>query len=409
MSVSDLAPAAQGPTPEYGAELRSAEGRQWIEYSAFGISYLIAAAVCALVLPPGHPISLLAPAAAILLVVSSRFYVQLSWGWIGCQQAAFVLLAFTLPLNFVPMAAFFCLLVGERDAKPTTHYVLSSAANSWYALIASVLLAALAPGAANWHQWPAYAAAFGGEALISPLISAARGAVRKAPLVLTEELTVIAVDVSLALIGLAAAVELHSAPGGALALMAGTTGLLALLNHEHGQRRVQTERALKDPLTGLANRTLFSESGAACEARCRRSDQHAALLLIDLDDFKLINDTYGHQAGDEALLAFANGLRQATRAIDVPARLGGDEFAVIVAEPIAPGAARHAAETLRQRLARPARLSNGETVPIRFSIGFALFGSQSSLEDAILQADAALYADKRSRKTSPSRAGLVSS
>ena len=361
----------------------------------FGGGFLLTAGVCALLLPGGHGFSSLAPLALILLALSMRFNVQRSSNsWTSCEQAAFVMVAFTLPLNLLPAAMFACGLITQpRRPKPVLTAIVTGC-NSWAGVVAALLLSALAPGLASWHQWPRYVIAFGGQIFAAVLIFALRERIRLRRMPLEDGISAVLIDASLTPIGLVAAVELHTAPGASVALMFGATALLALTHHEHRQRIVQTERALRDPLTGLANRALFAEAGAACELRCRRNSQQAALLLVDLDDFKRVNDTLGHRAGDEVLCAFADRMRGATRAVDVPARVGGDEFALILAEPIAIDAARQVAEDLRARFSAPIELSNGQLIRVHASIGLALFGSTTPLDAATAQADAALYEEK---------------
>jgi diguanylate cyclase (GGDEF)-like protein len=104
----------------------------------------------------------------------------------------------------------------------------------------------------------------------------------------------------------------------------------ALLEHISAAQAELTFRALHDPLTGLANRTLFGERLVDAMDRHRQLGQPFALVLIDLDDFKAVNDDLGHNAGDQLLHAVAERLRGCVRAADTVARLGGDEFAVVL-------------------------------------------------------------------------------
>jgi diguanylate cyclase (GGDEF)-like protein len=361
----------------------------------FGGGFLLAAGGCALLLPQGHGFSVLAPLAVVLLTLSMRFNVQRTGNsWTSCEQAALVLVAFTLPLNLLPLAMFGCGLVVQPRRANRVLTAIVTGCNSWAGVIAAVLLSALAPGPASWHHWPAYVVALGGQILAAVLIFATRERIKHRSMPLEDGISAVSIDASLTPIGLAAAVELHSAPGASVTLMLGATALLALTHHEHGQRIVQTERALRDPLTGLANRALFDEAGAACELRCQRNSQHAALLLVDLDDFKRVNDTLGHKAGDEVLCAFAERMRAATRAVDLPARVGGDEFALILAEPIEFKGARLVAEDLRSRLSAPIELAGGQLIQVHASIGLALFGAGRPLDIATVEADAALYEEK---------------
>jgi PleD family two-component response regulator len=183
--------------------------------------------------------------------------------------------------------------------------------------------------------------------------------------------------------------------------------------------------ATTDGLTGLANHRVFYERLEQELARGRRYDAPVSLLMIDIDDFKELNDTYGHPAGDEALrrlgLLLAEQLR---RGIDLPARYGGEEFAVILpntAVESAPSAEdgetnapaggapapghREGAEALAERLrsviaARRLPLADGaEPVSIRVSIGVASYPDMAgNMDDLVARADAALYAAKRAGK-----------
>ena len=113
-----------------------------------------------------------------------------------------------------------------------------------------------------------------------------------------------------------------------------------------------THLAYHDPLTDLPNRLLFQEHLEQAIARARRGKQAVAVLFVDLDDFKLVNDSHGHTAGDELLRVVADRLRDAVRATDVVARLGGDEFLVLVADIDLEGAARRPSASPRTS-ARP--------------------------------------------------------
>src|SRR5262249_45890135 len=108
--------------------------------------------------------------------------------------------------------------------------------------------------------------------------------------------------------------------------------VLASAIERHQSEEKARHRALHDPLTGLPNRALFEDHLERALARQQRRDTSVAVLFMDLDRFKLVNDSFGHQAGDELLREVAPRLKQALRPGDVVARFGGDEFAVLIEE-----------------------------------------------------------------------------
>lgn len=150
--------------------------------------------------------------------------------------------------------------------------------------------------------------------------------------------------------------------------------------------------ALHDPLTGLPNRTPFQEALARALARRNRPGRGPALLVLDLDSFKSVNDTYGHATGDELLCAIATRLTRLARAGDLVARLGGDEFAVVVDD-----ADIRAAVVLAERIiagfSEPFTLTD-VTVVSGASIGVYLATPQEPAEAVLARADAALYSAK---------------
>jgi diguanylate cyclase (GGDEF)-like protein/PAS domain S-box-containing protein len=153
-------------------------------------------------------------------------------------------------------------------------------------------------------------------------------------------------------------------------------------------------RAAYDALTTLPNRALFSERLEA--ALGRNAEGPTAVILLDLDDFKHVNDTLGHQAGDSLLKELAPLLASAMRATDTVARLGGDEFGVIL-----PGAGSDAAERVARELRRicaSALVVDGQAIALGASVGIALFPDHATgPTDLLRAADVAMYAAKRSR------------
>jgi diguanylate cyclase (GGDEF)-like protein len=147
-------------------------------------------------------------------------------------------------------------------------------------------------------------------------------------------------------------------------------------------------QAFHDALTGLPNRVLFTES----VARALEGSGSPSVLFLDLDDFKLVNDTWGHAAGDELLVHAAERLRRAVRAEDMPARLGGDEFAVLLAEGQV-SVAREAAQRISEAFDRPFSVHD-RTLGVRPSIGIAVGKAGVTAEQLLRNADVAMYAAK---------------
>ena len=160
--------------------------------------------------------------------------------------------------------------------------------------------------------------------------------------------------------------------------------------------RKQMEQRLKrladhDPLTSLWNRRRFEEDLQRQVARSRRYGETAALLLLDLDNFKQINDTHGHTAGDNLLCAVAGALRQRLRSTDVLARLGGDEFAVLLAN-VTPDQAAMLADQVAVSIREQTAEVGDQALSATASIGVAVIDEKTeSAESAFMQADMAMY------------------
>jgi diguanylate cyclase (GGDEF)-like protein len=156
-------------------------------------------------------------------------------------------------------------------------------------------------------------------------------------------------------------------------------------------------QAVTDELTGLANRRSFRESLDTELLRAERFGNGLALIVADLDDFKDVNDRFGHQAGDEVLRAFAEVLSGRIRGIDQAARLGGEEFAILLPETDAAGA-EALAENLRVAVAELAVPVGEHEVHITSSFGVAAFPESHNADELMTAADLALYSAKRHGK-----------
>jgi len=150
--------------------------------------------------------------------------------------------------------------------------------------------------------------------------------------------------------------------------------------------------ALLDPLTGLFNRRYIEQRLEDEITRSQRHGRALSAILFDLDEFKQVNDTYGHAAGDSLLRAFAERLSKATRGSDASARYGGDEFLVVLPE-CRPENVQH----VLKRLTGIRVEIGGHSLPIAFSAGWADLIAGETARELLTRADAALYANKRAK------------
>lgn len=152
-----------------------------------------------------------------------------------------------------------------------------------------------------------------------------------------------------------------------------------------------------DALTGLNNRRIFMQRLDEEAERVRRHGSPLSVLLFDLDHFKRVNDTYGHDAGDKMLICVSQTTNNIKRASDVSARLGGEEFGLLLPETDQQGAAQLAQRLRKAIEASSITLGTGETVSITTSIGVATISrKQDELENVLKHADNALYRAKDS-------------
>lgn len=195
--------------------------------------------------------------------------------------------------------------------------------------------------------------------------------------------------------------EAETGPGGQSALV----GIFQDVTAEHETRRNLWRAAHLDALTGLANRGWFQQRLVAEIEGAQQGDAPLALLLIDLDAFKEVNDTFGHQAGDRVLRAAAERMKARVGPEAFCARLGGDEFAIIVPDFVSETSLRRLAEALVADLSRPI-LHNDDRIHVSGTIGIARLPNDAATPDALLKcADMALY---RVKRTNRGRVGFYS-
>ncbi|MFP5486998.1 MAG: diguanylate cyclase domain-containing protein [Acidimicrobiia bacterium] len=183
-----------------------------------------------------------------------------------------------------------------------------------------------------------------------------------------------------------------------LTLTDGTIGTVVTCDDVTDRRLLEEElrtAALVDPLTGLDNRRALSAALDDAQQFRARAGGDVGLLFLDLDGFKIVNDKFGHEAGDRVLVETGSRLRAATRAVDRVCRVGGDEFAVLCA-PV------DGAEGMQELVARIRSLPpvpvlvDGEALAVRGSIGAVLVEPEDRLDQALRRADVAMYDHKRS-------------
>jgi diguanylate cyclase (GGDEF)-like protein len=172
--------------------------------------------------------------------------------------------------------------------------------------------------------------------------------------------------------------------------------VIALANAQ--RHHTVEQQALVDGLTGLANRRLCAAALEKELARAQRFGEPLALVLTDIDDFKRINDRWGHPTGDEVLKVFAKALRESVREIDLAGRWGGEEFALLLPGTDLEGG-RELAERVRRKLVRKKFLApDGERIRVTASFGVAAFPNAASQDQLVAASDGALYEAKRTGK-----------
>lgn len=183
--------------------------------------------------------------------------------------------------------------------------------------------------------------------------------------------------------------------------------LIRTIRHSHERHRLLAEletarrreahRATHDPLTGLPNRALYFDRLSHAIEQASRRREKLAVLYLDLDGFKPVNDTHGHAAGDEVLIQVSQRLSSGVRRSDTLARLGGDEFAVLFEKVPERSVGESLVLALKALFKDPIAVGN-HRFPIGFSAGLALYPDDGKNADALLQtADAAMYREKSTR------------
>ena len=181
----------------------------------------------------------------------------------------------------------------------------------------------------------------------------------------------------------------------------GPTALAVVIRDITHRRTLERELAYQarhDALTGLANRTVLTERASVALRRAQRRHAHAALLYIDLDNFKIVNDTMGHAAGDRLLVTIADRLKSCLRVSDTAARLGGDEFAIVLEDLADESETDGIATRILEEVLKGVEI-DGKEVFVGASIGIATSDRAATSDDLLRNADVAMYAAKRDGKS----------
>ncbi|MEJ2287684.1 MAG: diguanylate cyclase [Deinococcales bacterium] len=172
-----------------------------------------------------------------------------------------------------------------------------------------------------------------------------------------------------------------------------STQVATVIERKQAEARLR-HMALHDPLTDLPNRALFHDRFEVALQRARRDGEHVGLLYLDLDDFKKVNDNFGHEAGDAVLREVARRLTGCVRKSDTVARMGGDEFTVLLTNAAGPDAVFLVMEKVRAAVCAPYDLDGGR-LTLSVSMGSAAYPHDGQDQDTLLrQADASMYTSK---------------
>src|SRR4051812_19761580 len=321
----------------------------------------------------------------VVFIVLTRLEYRIGVGSAVAGQLAFVPMLFLMPLKLIPIAV--CVgsviatgVLAFTGRKPTL--CPNAFGTSWFTLPPVLLLMATGENSFAWHSWPLYAAAL----VLQSLADLVPAAIYERVVNATELrplagvlATVYGFDVLLTPVGMLAAAE---GGFGFLALLPFTV-VLWLLARERNSRLDAENLALLDDLTGAANRRSFEDRLAVEQTRAGRSGHEVSICMLDLDHFKVYNDTFGHPAGDDLLRRVVESWAGTLRPDSLLARLGGEEFGLIL-----PDASPVAAEIVIERLRSVTPLE------VTFSAGIAAWDGRESLVEVVARADSALYRAK---------------
>jgi diguanylate cyclase (GGDEF)-like protein len=381
----------------------SGRERRWLWVT--DVPFLACAMAALAWLPAQRPMNPLVCLALVAgFAVACEVRIPLSDGDAPAVQLFFVPMLFLAPLNFVPLMV----LAGFMGAqvamclrgRKTWGRCALSLGDSWFSLGPVLVLAATAPETFAWASWPVYGVALAAQLAVTALCTCTRDVLLTGqPQQLRDIVVVVSVvDIMLTMPALSVAAVAGEAPVGAALTLATLLVIAGGFTSQRSGRLVERAHATHDLLTGLPNRLLFGELAAAASERAQRDGKPCAVLLIDLNSFKAVNDEHGHYSGDRVLVQAAERLRDSVRAADTVARLGGDEFAVLLGGHQTIDDCERIAHKLKRAFDAPFDLPGGSR-HVGLSIGAALIDGAGAFEEALHEADIAMYTNKRAHST----------
>ncbi|MDX6681668.1 MAG: diguanylate cyclase [Solirubrobacteraceae bacterium] len=366
--------------------------RDWRCWLLTDLPLLAIAILAALTLPAGQSFDLPAAIALVaLFVVAYNVRVPLGHGLASASQPVFVAMLVLEPARVATLMVLVASVLGELVAVAARSRPIGRlpmvVGNSWFA-VAPTVIVALAPSPVPWGWWlAAFAAQFAADASLGQLHARlAREATVPWRVLALPELfdAVVTAPVLFACVQARGQAAAWVVPMSLVAMS-------ALIARERSGRVANEQLASEDPLTGLPNRRLFEQLLRSAEARAERGGRNGAVLVVDLDGFKAVNDAFGHVAGDGVLREVARRLSAVVRAGDVVARVGGDEFALLLSDDV--GAAR-VVDAIAEAFSEPV-LAGSQRCQIGASVGWATFGRGAPAIEAVEEADHAMYERKR--------------
>lgn len=335
-------------------------------------------------------------------------------------EPALVAMLFVIPLTLVPLAVLIAQVIAGRELTRERGllYTLTIAwLNGWHSVGPVVVLLIANPGPPSLANWPVYVVALAAQ-FVADL---GTGLVREYALgrslrsLVRPMLWSMLIDLTLAVIGLCIVIAAPNALT-AVALVGVPIALVALLARDRQELSKSTvtlgqevasarEEARVDAMTGLHNRRAWYESvDAAEQIMTTEAGWSAGVIVVDLDNLKVANDTFGHEVGDAMIAALAESVRAVLPAGATACRTGGDEFAILMVGPDAGQQIPVLADALHRQIREHPAVHGS---PLSAGVGYGLCPPAGSVGDAMRLADSIVYADKRRRRVARTDVSLA--